>query len=177
MKLCYRFTTVAVFAVLITGLLCGCDFTPRFRSSAKLNAWIAGEMVNVSARTEAVEDKSVFDPDSKQVKLFSASNETVSFQVVVDAGLVDISGMKVRCGDLKSPQGNKIDSDNVSVFRARAVRITNYPPWYLRLVDTVPEPTDFYDALVLAFADPGTPHRGLQAWTRQRAAGAEEAVQ
>lgn len=28
---------------------------------------------------------------------------------------------------------------------------------------------DYWDALVLAFADPGTPHRGLQDWTRQQA--------
>ena len=144
MKLCCRSTIVAVGAMLAAGLLCGCNFGPR----GALNAWVAGEMVNVSARTEAFEDASVFDSATKQVKLFSAGNETVSFQVIIDADKSAVRNMKVRCGGLKSAQGHKIDSDNVSVFRARAVRITNYPPWYLRLVDTVPGPTDYYDALV-----------------------------
>jgi len=143
MKLRYRFITVAIGALLGSGLPCGC-----VKPTDPLNAWVAGEMVNVSARTEKTEDDSVFDPAARQVKLFAAGNETVSFQVVVDAGKAHVGGMKVRCGDLKSAQGRKIDGDNVSVFRARAVRITNYPPWYLRLVDAVPEPTDYYDALV-----------------------------
>jgi len=143
MKLCYRFITVAFGAVLGSGLLCGC-----IEPTDPLKVWVAGEMVNVSARTEAFADDSVFDSAARQVKLFAAGNETVSFQVVVDAGDLPVGGMKVRCGDLKSAQGQKIDSDNVSVFRARAVRITNYPPWYLRLVDVVPKPTDYYDALV-----------------------------
>jgi hypothetical protein len=136
--------------MLTACLLCGCDFGFNFGSTkaVALNAWVAGEMVNVSARTEAVADDAVFDPAAKQVKLFSAGNETVSFQVVIDADLVDIDGLEISCGDLKSAQGNTIRSDNVSAFRARAVRITRYPPWYLRLVDSVPEPTDYYDALV-----------------------------
>lgn len=143
MKRCCQSTVVAIGAIIVSGLLCGCT-GPR----TALNAWVAGEMVNVSARTEKVEDVDVFDPATKQVKLFAAGNETVSFQVVVDTDKIPVDGMKVSCGDLKSPQGNKIDGDNASVFRARAVRITNYPPWYLRLVDTVPGPTDYYDALV-----------------------------
>ncbi|MCP4378173.1 MAG: DUF4091 domain-containing protein [bacterium] len=105
-------------------------------------------MVNVSARTKVVEDPSVFDSADRQVKLFSAGNETVSFQVVVDTDKLPVKGLSVRCGNLVSAQGHKIDATNISVFRARAVRVTNYPPWYLRLVDTVPGPTDYYDALV-----------------------------
>jgi len=147
MMLYYKFTTVALGALLAASLLCGCNFIP-IPSAGTLDAWVAGEMVNVSARTEALADDSVFDPATRRVKLFAAGNETVSFQVVVDAGELAVGGIKVRCDDLKSAQGQKIDSDNISVFRARAVRITNYPPWYLRLVDTVPGPTDYYDALV-----------------------------
>ncbi|MBL7220525.1 MAG: DUF4091 domain-containing protein [Phycisphaerae bacterium] len=143
MKLCYRFITVTLGAILASGLLGGC-----VEPIGGLNAWVASEMVNVSARTKAFEDNSVFDPAAKQVKLFSAGNETVSFQVVIDTGKWSVGGMKVRCGNLKSAQGREINADNVSVFRARAVRITNYPPWYLRLVDTVPGPADYYDALV-----------------------------
>ena len=153
MKIYNRFNIVIVAALLIAGSLCSCDWWNQnvntgFGSSVPLDAWIAGEMVNVSARTEKANDPEVFDPNTRQVKMFSAANETVSFQVVVDAGLADISGLSIRCADLVSAQGEVIKNENVSVFRAHAVRITKYPPWYLRLVDTEPAATDFYDALV-----------------------------
>ena len=141
MKIYYKF----VAALLAGGLFCGCDLGAA--RDATLNAWVAGEMVNVSGRTEPVEDAAVFDAGDKLVKLFSAANETVSFQVVVDADKLPVGGVNVRCGDLTSAQGKTIASKNVSVFRAHPVRITNYPPWYLRLVDAVPGATDYYDAL------------------------------
>jgi len=132
-------------------MLCGCDDGFDFGSigiSGQLDAWVAGEMVNVSARTTPAVDPSVFDQAAGQVKLFAAGNETVSFQIVIDAGRSSVRGLDVVCGDFKSTRGGTIEAGNVSAFRAQAVRITRYPPWYLRLVDTVPGPTDYYDALV-----------------------------
>ncbi len=148
-----KFTAAVLGAVLVASLCCGCDDSFDFDfgsgdSGGALNAWVAGEMVNVSARTEAAVDASVFDQTTNRVKLFSAGNETVAFQVVVDAERSSIKGLQVSCSDLKSGQGKTIKAANVSAFRAQPMLITKYPPWHLRLVDTVPGPTYYYDALV-----------------------------
>jgi len=105
-------------------------------------------MVNLTSETEPINDPEVFDAPRGRVNLFAAANETVSFQVVLDTGSLPVRGLSVQCSDLSARRGEKIDAVNVSVFRAQPVRITNYPPWYLRLVDAVPRPVDFYDALV-----------------------------
>jgi len=146
MKTHYRFAAAALGALLATGALCGCDVV--IPASGTLGAWVAGDMVSITARTEKFEDELAVDAATGSIKLFSGANETVSFQVVVDAGEGPVSGLKVSCGDLATPQGQKIAAKNVSAFRAHPMRITTYPAWYLRLVDEVPEPTEYYDALI-----------------------------
>jgi len=144
----HRFIRVIVTSlVLVWGtVLSGCDFA--ISMSGTLDAWVAGDMVNLTARTEKSENGLAVDTAAGNIKLFSAANETVSFQVVVDAGKTPVSGLKISCDDLATGQGRKISGKSVSAFRARPVRITTYPPWYLRLVDSVPQPTEYYDALV-----------------------------
>ena len=142
MKTRHRQILPAAVAALAAAVLCGC------RPLASLHAWVASDMVNLTSETEPVGDPAVFDASEGRVNLFAAANETVSFQVVLDARRLPVSSLSVQCGDLSARRGEKIDAVNVSVFRAQPVRITHYPPWYLRLVDAVPQAVDFYDALV-----------------------------
>ena len=124
--------------------LCGCQLGLH----GPLDAWVTSDMINVTSATKQFNDILVFNQTEQQVNLFAAANETVSFQVVVDAGQEAVGGLKVHCADLATPMGETIEAENLSAFSAQPVRVTHYPPWYLRLVDAVPQPVDFYDALV-----------------------------
>jgi len=120
----------------------------RFGAGGDVDVWVASEMISLSARTERFEDAMILDAGRNGVKLFSAANETVSFQIVVDPGPGGADGVRIVCTGLKGPDRAAVPADNVRAFRAAPVRVTDYPPWYLRLVDDVPAPTNFYDALI-----------------------------
>ena len=137
--------------VLVAGavlLVAGCD-----PEGVSLNAWVAGEMVNLTDRTKPFDDRVIYKPETATIELFSGANETVSFQLVIDGGpggadLLLREGVQVKFSDLSGSGGSQIRDSAFSAFRAMPVRVRKYPAWYLRLVDAVPEPASFYDALV-----------------------------
>ena len=131
---------VAIWLALIAG--CG---GPR---DERTGVWIADEMVHLTDRTGRVENSPVFDARRRSVKLFAAANETVSFQLVVDADQDGEAGIRIKCSDLYSPGKDKIAASQVQPFRMLPVQVVEYPPWYLRLVQAAPQPAAFYDALV-----------------------------
>ena len=137
--------------VLVAGavlLVAGCD-----PEGISLNAWVAGEMVNLTDRTKPFDDRVVYKPETATIELFSGANETVSFQLVIDGGpggadLLLREGVQVKFSDLSGSGGSQIRASAFSAFRAMPVGVRKYPAWYLRLVDAVPQPASFYDALV-----------------------------
>ncbi|MFW6133727.1 MAG: hypothetical protein ACOC8F_07500, partial [Planctomycetota bacterium] len=149
-----RDARAALSGLLVLLAAAGCDFGGNFLSGGEtpLTAWAADEMVAVTGRTRP-QPSEAYDPDDGAVALRSAGNETVSFQVVVDAGERAVEGLRVGVQDLIGPGGARIDAERVSVFRALPLHVERYPPWFLRLVDRVPAPTDYYDALVPLGAD------------------------
>jgi len=137
-----RDKTLRPLLVLVTAALSGCA------GNAPVDAWVASEMTNLTSLTPQSNDPEVFDADDAVVKLFAAGNETVSFQLVIDAGDRPISGLRIEWTDLPGRNGRKIPAAEIRAFRALPIRVETYPPWYLRLVDTVPSPADFYDPLI-----------------------------
>ena len=57
------------------------------------------------------------------VKISSARNEVESFQVVISAPQENINVTKVEISDLVSPEGSKIEKENVKLFREEYVRV------------------------------------------------------
>ncbi len=126
-------------------LLGGCNFSSDGKS---LSIWIASDMTALTDRTPKSNDPIIYDNTAGMVKLFSGANETVSFQIVVDAKENDIDKLSISCPDLSDGRNHSIDASNVRFFSAHTVNITSYPAWYLRLVDNVPQPAKFFDILV-----------------------------
>ncbi|MCE5327736.1 MAG: DUF4091 domain-containing protein [Planctomycetaceae bacterium] len=130
--------------------------------------WVASDMTSLTEQTQSFVDSIVVDADLQSVRLFAAANETVSFQVVIDADESELRDIKVRLSDLTGGDNTRIGAGRFSVFQALPVRVTSYPAWYLRLVDKVPEPATYYDALVpMEAVDKGPaldPHRRLVVW-------------
>jgi len=123
---------------------CGSLFGP---SQPAVKAWVADEMVNLTDRMPPQRSE-LFDVDAQTVRLFAAANETVSFQLVLDGDELPAEGVRVAFTALTDEQGRQIAPEQFLAFRMWPVRVERFPAWYLRLADAVPEPANFYDALV-----------------------------
>jgi len=127
----------------------GCDADWQWwRSRTELTAWVADEMSCLTDRTPAPERCEIVDPETGEVKLFAAANETVSFQLVIDSHDERVEKLTVSSASLLGGQRREIPADNIRAFRMLPVKVAGFPSWYLRLVPEIPEPANFYDALV-----------------------------
>ncbi|MGB2820180.1 MAG: hypothetical protein WBF17_04310 [Phycisphaerae bacterium] len=113
-----------------------------------LGVWAASDMVGLTDRTKEVQDERLFDARRKTISLFAAANETLSFQVVVDPGPAGARDVRLAWSALSGPGRAAIPAERIRAFRMLPLRITEYPPWYLRLVEEVPAPAGTYDPLV-----------------------------
>ncbi len=140
-----------------------------------MTVWAAGEMVHLSDKTPEAQDGRILD-ERKRVSLFGGANETVSFQVIVDAPQApaaasepafarwptmnpppssSISGLRVVSARLEGPNKAVIGGESIKAFRMLPVSVTEFPAWYLRLIEADAHPASFYDALVPVDAPTG----------------------
>ena len=140
------------FLLAAAGLCVGCrgfDVTGgRPPVDRPMKVWVASDMAGLTDRTQPAEDPDLFDSRKRAISLFAAANETVSFQVVLDADLNGMENVAFAWTDLAGPGGAKIPASRVRAFRMLPLQVREYPPWYLRLVEAVPEPAGVYDPLV-----------------------------
>ena len=120
------------------------------RPAGALDAWVAGEMVNLTDRTQRQVDLDVYDPSAGQVSLLAGANETVSFQVVLEGGKQGADGVNVSWSEFSTGEAkiSKIPASSIRAYRMLAIPVSKYPDWYLRLADGPAEPTGVYDPLV-----------------------------
>ena len=149
-------------AWLIVALLCaaGCSgggqaslFAPLGKPlQGDLQAWSANEMFQLTDSSARFEDRLLLD-NNNRVSLFCGANETVSFQIVVDAPGAGVSALRPQCSKLIGPAG-VIAPASVKFFRMLPVKVsdtdtdTDFPAWYLRLSDSPARAGNYYDALV-----------------------------
>jgi hypothetical protein len=105
-------------------------------------------MAGLADRTKEVRDEQLFDSSRKTISLFAAANETVSVQIVVDAGPEGAKDLRLAWTALSGPGRATIPAARIRAFRMLPLRVSEYPPWYLRLVEEVPAPAGVYDPLV-----------------------------
>ncbi len=144
--------TIILAALPALAWLGGCEGGPydlfASKSSPAVSLGAQGEMVHLTDRTPLANDPAIYDDRARAVNLFAAANETVSLQLMVEPGQGPAANLRFVPGDLTGPGGAKIDAAGISAFRMMPVKVTQYPPWYLRLVNVIPEPVNFYDALI-----------------------------
>lgn len=132
--------TKAVLCFLLAGAA-GC------RQGPALDIAVTGEMTSLTVRTPRQDDPSIFNSETHALSLFSAANETVSFQIVLDSGPAGLEQVRLNWTPLNGPEKAKIGPENIRAFRMLPVTVSEYPAWYLRLVDKAPEVENYYDAL------------------------------
>ncbi len=137
-------TSLIKYSVLLAFLaaaMAGCE-------AKKIDAWFVGEMTQLSSSAPRNDDWGVYDSLNNNIKLFAAGNETLSFQLVIDADELPLQDLTIRCSDLKTAFGDKIAADNFSVYKMLPVEIEKFPSWYLRLTDKPLQKAQVYDVLV-----------------------------
>jgi len=133
---------ILVASGLIASVSGGC------RSAAlPLQVWVAGEMVQLTDRTEPLRDEYVFEPKTNTIRAFAGANETASFQIVIDSRDLMASGLRLSFSDLSGPAEATIESSAVRAYRMWAIPIATWAGWYLRLVDHPPDLGGIYDPL------------------------------
>ncbi len=131
---------------LLSALLGGCG-----GGESALRTWSASDMAQLTERGPAAAEPWAVDPLHGTVKLFGAGNETVAFQLVLDAEADSpLQDIRVSVGPLTGP--GRIEPTQVDLFRQWPVAVRDYPGWYLRTADRPAEPASFYDALIPADA-------------------------
>ena len=117
----------------------------------ELQAWVASDMIQLTDASPRPADPLILDVKNR-LSLVSGANETVSFQLVVDATGQLVSGLHATLSPLKSPEGRTLDPAQVRLYRMFPVKVSEFPAWYLRLVEEEVQPASYYDALVRADA-------------------------
>ena len=106
------------------------------------------EMQHLTADTPLEDDLSIFSKNDRAVRLFGGANETLSFQLVAEAGGQAVPDLRLSFSDVRGAGGLRIEADNIRAFRMLAVAVPDFPPWYLRLEGPPPGPLTVYDPLI-----------------------------
>jgi len=123
------------------------------RPVGRMTVWAAGPMTTITADTPAervagLSQSGVYDSAAETVRLAAAANETVGFQVIVDADSGDVGDLEIRITDLTGSRGRSIPAGAIRVWRMWPVEVREYPAWYLRMSERAARAATFYDALI-----------------------------
>ena len=137
-----RYRAVLLASAAVGLCLAGCVEPPAAQ------VWAASDMVHLTAGMPPARRDAAWDGQARTVRLFAAGNETVSFQLVVDAPPGGLREVDVSIPPPATRTGAALPPGCVRLFRMLGVEITRYPAWYVRLADGPVRPERFYDALV-----------------------------
>ncbi len=147
--------SLRVTLILVLLLACGCGDPNGASGWGKKDegppptpflAWAVNDMENLTDLTPRRDDPLIFDYRTQGVSLFAAGNETISLQLVVQAGSAGLEGLQLTWTPLTGPA--VIPAAAIKAFRMLPVRVSEYPAWYIRTAERPPQPANFYDALV-----------------------------
>ncbi len=111
-----------------------------------LDVRVLGEMTQVPPRGAVDEAALLYGPGVETVRVAGAANETVSFQVLVDAGDTPLEAVRVAVSDLTAADGRRVEAERIELFRQVPVP-AELPPWAVRLGREAPD-GEVYDLLV-----------------------------
>lgn len=140
----------------------GCEEPADLRSESgraipkTTDVWVASDMSEVTEATPRFEDAQILSGDGETVFLSAGANETVSFQLFIDAPAGGLPAVRILPGDLNTADGkSKLPAGVIHLFRMLPVKVGKFPAWYLRLAERAPSSTPRYDPLVPTSVSPG----------------------
>jgi hypothetical protein len=110
------------------------------------SAWAAGDMVRLTEQSSPQPDKT-WDAPTSSVRLSAGANETVSFQLVIDAPAGGAEKLSLKLGELTAPGVGKLPPESATFFRMRSIEVDSHPAWFLHISDRPARPERIYDVL------------------------------
>jgi hypothetical protein len=136
----------------LLALCAGC----RFDSPPALNVWAVGDMVRITTDMQAPEVSPVASAQFDRVFLTAAANQTVAFQMVIEAGDEPIEAVTIDIGQLTDDQGRTADQASITPYHMLPVAMGEAPAWLLRMRRPPTSPPQAYEIL-----DPIEPDRSF----------------
>ncbi len=135
-----------ILSFVLVGLA-GCS-GPWFASPGGVRMWAVPESATLLPQTAPDPENTVYSETKQTVRLESAINETVSFQLAFrgEFGRPVVTGVSVA--DLQ--QGDRVipAAGHVRIYRELRLAAEDYPAWYLRLTPNLRERREIPDILV-----------------------------
>ena len=111
--------------------------------------WAVSDMYRLSKKTRKFYDNSQIDLDGVTVKLDAAANETVSFQIILDANSNNLENIRLSASDFISQDSPAYSfaARDIRFYKQHEVTVNKFPAWYVRMIPRYARPIRFYDAL------------------------------
>ncbi|MCD6377863.1 MAG: hypothetical protein J7L99_03305 [Planctomycetes bacterium] len=133
-----------ILSVVLCVGVAGCN------GKGQLKVWVADEMTLLTELTSPTNANSLWDAKTRTVKLFSAANETISFQLVIDTPPGSYKKLSVKLNPLIRSGKGRISTRRIKLYKMLPVRVDRFPAWYLRLTCDQVKPMRIYDILLPA---------------------------
>ncbi|UCD30255.1 MAG: DUF4091 domain-containing protein [Planctomycetota bacterium] len=112
-----------------------------------IRVWAVPDSVMVFPDTSEEAENEVYSDSDRTIRLNSAINEVVSFQLVFASSLAPTSVWGVTVADLRH-QEQVIPAERVRLYRQERIPVNDYPVWYLRHTPNLREAREFPDPLI-----------------------------
>lgn len=143
-----RWMVAGCLALLSPGFFPGCANLVRDRGApGSIRLWAVDDMTDVTPDKTPAWSES-FDEASRRVRLHAASNETVSFQLVLQAAGETIESVEVHLDDPSGQGRGRIARSAMTFYRMEEVSRGMHPAWWIRLGETSSPAKRVYDPLV-----------------------------
>ncbi len=140
-----RSAALAVAAVLVLlSPLPGCVQT----AGGPLTVWVVDESRAITPDDSPLLENEVYFAGRGQIRLVSAINETVAFQIALRTTRPPAGPFDVRLSDLTGPAGRLDARSTFTLHRAAATRIERFRSWYPQHTQRRTEPLQVLDILV-----------------------------
>lgn len=131
--------------VCLLALCAGCS-----QQAPALKVWAVDDMVRLTHSMPAPEVSPIAGVDYEYVSLTSCANDSLGFQLVVDAQQLPVEQLEVRLEGLVDAEGRPTPHVSAEIFRMETLKLGRRPAWTLRLGQTPPQGQEVYEILLPA---------------------------
>ena len=142
-----RGRTLGVAVLLSAAFVTTGCVTPA-TNNRTINCWAVSGDSEVLADSSLSLENTIYSAGRGDVRLTSAINETVAFQLVAHTPRPPAGPFELRVSDLSGVGGTLSARDAVRAFRARYIRVDEFPSWYPEHAGRPAIPMAFPDILV-----------------------------
>jgi len=134
--------------VLLTALLSAGGCMPWFSAPGGVRMWAAPDHAVLLPQTPPEPENEVYSSTSQSIRLESAVNEVVSFQLAFQGEFGSPVVHSLSVADFRQADRSIPATQCVRLYRQARLAVEDYPTWYLRLTPHLREYREYPDILI-----------------------------